>query len=137
MTPAQISLVEHTIAIVDIDELTRDFYARAFTAEPTLTTMFTTDPERQRERFAAELAEIVRSIRTVDTFATRTRSLGERHHGYGVRAPHYALMGQALLEALANALGESWDDQVAEAWMLAYNLTAETMMLGAMPMPAD
>jgi hemoglobin-like flavoprotein len=44
-------------------------------------------------------------------------------------------MGQALLEALANALGESWDDQVAEAWALAYNLTAETMMLGAMHTP--
>lgn len=135
MTPTQISLVEDTIAIVDIDELARDFYVRAFAVEPALTTMFTTDPDEQRQRFAAELAEIVHSIRSLDSFAARARSLGERHHGYGVRAPHYALMGTALLDALAAALGGGWTDEVAEAWKLAYNLTAETMMLGAMPGP--
>src|SRR5215216_752778 len=118
MTPAQISIVENTMAIIDMNELASDFYARAFAAEPTLTTLFTTDPHRQRGRFAAELVEILRHIRTVETFATRTRSLGERHHGYGVQPPHYALMGAALLDALAGALGEGWNDQVAEAWAL-------------------
>jgi hemoglobin-like flavoprotein len=40
-------------------------------------------------------------------------------------------MGEALMGALADALGPDWTDEVEEAWRLAYNLTAETMMSGA------
>jgi hemoglobin-like flavoprotein len=94
--------------------------------------MFTSDPAVQRARFAAELDEIVHSMRSMDDFESEVRALGERHQGYGVRAPHYRLMGQALLGALAAALGERWTAEVEEAWSLAYNLTAETMLLGAM-----
>ena len=132
MTPAQITLVEATLASLDIDDLTVDFYRRAFERTPALASMFTSDPVVQRARFAAELDEIVRSIRSLDTFAAEARSLGRRHRTYGVRAAHYRLMGDALLEALAAALGDGWTDDVEQAWTLAYNLTSETMMLGAM-----
>ena len=132
MTPRQITLVEQTLAAVDIDDLTTDFYRRAFTTDPALAAMFTSDPKVQRTRFAAELAEIVCSIRSLDTFAASARSLGINHRDYGVSAAHYRLMGNALVAALAAALGSRWTDEVEEAWSLAYNLTAETMMLGAM-----
>jgi methyl-accepting chemotaxis protein/nitric oxide dioxygenase len=132
VTPDQIALVENTLATIDLEALTADFYRRAFEADPAVSEMFTTDPAVQRARFAAELAEIVRSIRTHDAFAATTRALGRRHRGYGVHAAHYRLMGSALLAALAAALGHGWTDDVAEAWTLAYNLTAEMMMTGAL-----
>src|SRR6478735_7690894 len=106
MTPSQIALVEDTLASVDLARLTAAFYQRAFAGDPALSTMFTSDPVVQRERFAAELAEIVRSIRSLDTFASTARALGARHRDYGVRATHYRLMGTALLDSLAAALGE-------------------------------
>ena len=77
-----------------------DFYRRAFEADPSLAAMFTTDPAVQRARFAAELAEIVRSIRTLDQFEPAVRALGVRHRCYGVRVGHYRIMGAALLDAL-------------------------------------
>jgi hypothetical protein len=40
-------------------------------------------------------------------------------------------MGDALVASLAAALGEDWNPDLEEAWVLAYNLTAETMMMGA------
>jgi len=132
MTPSQITLVEQTLASLDIDELTVDFYRRAFERDPSLTTMFTTDPVVQRARFAAELGEIVHSIRSLDAFEDSVRALGVRHRSYGVSAAHYSLMGSALLASLEAALGTRWSADVSEAWALAYNLTAETMMLGAL-----
>lgn len=135
MTPDQIALVEDTLAAVDMDALAEDFYRRAFASDPALATMFTTDPAVQRARFSAELAEIMRSIRSLDAFDTRVRALGARHRGYGVRSAHYRLMGEALMAALAAALGDRWTDEAAEAWVLAYNLTAETMMLGGLEGP--
>jgi nitric oxide dioxygenase len=135
MTPAQITLVEETMASIDVDRLAGDFYRRAFASDPTLTAMFTTDPDVQRARFGAELAEIVRSIRTLDRFGASVRSLGAMHREYGVRAAHYRLMGEELLPAWRPPR-ESWTAETAEAWKLAYNLTAETMMLGALEEPA-
>ena len=135
MTPGQIALVEATLASVDLDGLAGDFYRRAFAGDRALSAMFTSDPAVQRARFAAELAAIVGAIRSLDTFASNARSLGARHRGYGVRSAHYRLMGEALLAALAAALGEGWTADVEEAWGLAYNLTAETMMIGAMEDP--
>ncbi len=132
MTPAQIAAVEETFAGLDLDALAQDFYRLAFAADPTILSMFVSDPGQQRDRFVAELEEIVQSIRTLDTFERRVRSLGLRHQGYGVRARHYKVMGDALHAALEAAIGDAWSDEVEEAWRLAYNLTAETMLQGAL-----
>ena len=137
MTPDQISAVEESVARVDLDRLTADFYRRAFAEDPTLSEMFTSDPAVQRVRFAAELHEIVRSMRSMDAFEPAVRALGERHRSYGVRAAHYRLMGKALMAAFAAELGDRWTPEVEEAWQLAYNLTAESMLLGAMECGAD
>ncbi len=94
--------------------------------------MFVNDPAAQHDRFAVELEEIVSSIRSIDDFSPRVQALGVRHGHYGVRSAHYQLIGDALLASLASACGERWTSEVEEAWRLAYNLTAETMMLGAL-----
>jgi hemoglobin-like flavoprotein len=67
----------------------------------------------------------------LDELLTHTRALGARHAGYGVRAAHYQTLGDALLAALAAALGDDFDAPTREAWALAYNLVAETMLEGA------
>jgi hemoglobin-like flavoprotein len=131
MTPRQIEIVEASLDRVDLRELAADFYRRALTAEPELARMFTTDWEVQQVRFATELDAIVRLIRSYDEFVAVGRALGARHRGYGVVAAHYRLMGEALVGALAGALGPDWNDEAEDAWRLAYNLTAETMMSGA------
>ena len=131
MTPRQIEIVEATLDALDLADLAADFYRRALGAEPELARMFTTDWAVQEARFATELDAIVRLIRSYDEFVAAGRALGARHRGYGVVAAHYRLMGETLMAALAHALGHAWDADVAEAWQLAYNLTAETMMSGA------
>jgi hemoglobin-like flavoprotein len=40
-------------------------------------------------------------------------------------------VGHALLAALAVVLGERFDAPTRDAWTVAYNLVAETMMEGA------
>jgi hemoglobin-like flavoprotein len=133
MTPEQIALVERTLAAVApmMDMVAADFYRRLFAADPTLVGLFKNDPAVQRAKFAAELQEIMASIRRHEAFLARARALGARHAGYGVRATHYRAVGAALLEALGAALGEAWTAEVEQAWRLAYNLTAESMMAGA------
>ncbi len=135
MTPRQIALVAESFESLDLDALAGEFYRRVFTGDAALAAMFTSDPAIQRVRFATELATLVGSIRQLDTFCSSAHALGARHRDYGARAVHYRLMGRALLSTLAAELGPRWTAEVAEAWALAYNLMAETMMTGALAQP--
>ena len=120
------------MATLDLDALAADFYRRAFAGIPSLSAMFTSDPARAAGavRRGARRDRRARSA-SLDSFASRAGPLGARHRGYGVRARHYRLMGDALLAALAAApRAMAGPTTSAEAWTLAYNLTAETMMIG-------
>ena len=136
MTPDQIALVEATLASLDLDALAADFYRRAIAGDPSLSAMFTSDPTVQRARFGAELAEIVCSIRSLDAFASTARSLGRAPPRLRRARRPLPAHGRGAAGRTSTGLGEAWTADVEEAWMLAYNLTAETMMMGAAEDPS-
>jgi hemoglobin-like flavoprotein len=133
VTPEQITLVQASFARLgpDLPVLATRFYVELFGRNPALSALFTTDLAVQEVRFAEKLAEIVRSMPRLDELLGHTRALGARHAGYGVRAADYRTVGDALLAALAAVLGDSFDPPTREAWDIAYNLVAETMLEGA------
>jgi hemoglobin-like flavoprotein len=133
MTPEQIALVQSSYQRVGpaVPDLAARFYVELFGRHPSLRALFTTDPAQQQARFADKLTEIVWAMPRLDELLVHTRALGARHVGYGVRAVDYGAVGEALLGALAAVLGDDFDDPTREAWALAYNLVAETMLAGA------
>ena len=138
VTPEQIALVEQTMATVDLDELAADFYRRAFAERSRRCRPCSPPiPRVQRARFAAELDEIVRSIRSIDDFVTRARQLGSPPPRVRRAARPLPGHGRGAARRAGRRLGEALDGRAREeAWTLAYNLTAETMMMGAMEGPA-
>ena len=133
MTPEQITLVQSSFERVgpDLPALATRFYQELFGRDPALRPLFTTDMARQKVRFAEKLTEIVRAFPRLDELLAHTRALGARHVDYGVRVADYQTVGEALVAALAAILGDSFDTQTREAWLIAYNLVAETMLEGA------
>jgi nitric oxide dioxygenase len=133
MTPEQIDLVEETLraATPVLDELVEHFYKRLFAADPSVEALFQNDPAERVAKFAEELQVLITSIRRLDLFLAEAQALGVRHMTYGVRAAHYRLARNALMEALSETLGPAWTDEAETAWRLAYNLTAEAMMTAA------
>ena len=112
MTPEQITLVQSSFERLgpDLPAMTVLFYQELFRRDPSLRPLFTT-----------EMGELI----------THTRALGARHAGYGVRAADYQTVGDSLIAALAGTLGEEFDAATREAWELAFNIVAETMLEGA------
>jgi len=133
MTPEQITLVQSSFARVgpELPALSTRFYQELFGRDPALRALFTTDMAVQKVRFAEKLAEIVRAMPRLAELLGHTRALGARHVGYGVRVADYRTVEDALLAALAAVLGDSFDAPTREAWAIAYNLVAETMLDGA------
>jgi hemoglobin-like flavoprotein len=133
MTPEQIALVQSSFDRLrpDLPALTARFYQEMFQRDPALRALFPSDMAEQRVKFAQKLTEIVRALPRLGELLTHTRALGARHVGYGVRAADYPTVGDSLLAALAAVLGEKFDAPTREAWVLAFNIVAETMLEGA------
>ena len=133
MTPEQITLVQSSFDRLgpQLPTLATRFYQELFARNPALRPLFTTDMAEQKVRFSRKLTEIVWAMPRLAELLTHTRALGARHVGYGVRVADYRTVGDALFAALAAVLGDSFDTPTREAWILAYNLVAETMLEGA------
>ena len=133
MTPEQVELVRSSYASLGgrSPAMAFEFYRRLFALDPSIEDMFTYAPEIMKDKFSAELAAIVEAIVDFDAFSARLHDLATRHAGYGVQVRHYRLVGEALLGALADALGPDWDEAHEAAWRNAFNLVAEIMMAAA------
>ncbi len=133
MTPEQVELVRSSYASLGrgTSAMAREFYRRLFALDPTIEDMFTYGPDIMADKFSGELAAIVEAIVSFDAFSARLGDLATRHVGYGVQVRHYRLVGEALMGALADALGPQWDEAHETAWRHAYNLVAEVMMAAA------
>ena len=133
MTPEQITLVQSSVERLgpDLPAVTARFYQEVFQRDPSLRPLFPSDMAELRVKFAQKLTEIVQAMPRLGELLAHTRALGARHVGYGVRATDYQTVGDSLIAAIAGVLGEEFDAATREAWELAFNIVAETMLEGA------
>jgi hemoglobin-like flavoprotein len=69
----------------------------------------------------------------MDTLVGVLKDLGARHLSLGLKLEkaHYDLVGHALLDTLAKALGHDFSAEVKEDWVGVYGIITEKMMEGA------
>lgn len=96
------------------------FYEALFTREPALRAMFRDDLAGQGMKFMTTLGYVVENIDRPEALGEKVEELGRVHAMIGVRAAHFAPMGEALIEALRAELGPVFTDEVEEAWRAAY-----------------
>jgi hemoglobin-like flavoprotein len=133
MTPEQKRLVQESFAkVLPIKQLAATmFYEQLFTLDPSLRPMFRGDMMRQRAMLMAVLTTAVNGLDKLHEIVPMVEALGRRHVAYGVRDPHYATVGAALLWTLEQGLGEAFTPEVRDAWAACYGLLAGVMQAAA------
>jgi hemoglobin-like flavoprotein len=108
------------------------FYQRLFALDPAVRKLFRhADINEQGRKLMAALGFVVGHLRKPDALLPVVADLGRRHAAYGVRPPHYATVGVALLATLEEALGEAFTPELREAWAEAYILLTGVMQEAA------
>lgn len=109
------------------------FYQRLFELAPAARELFPAELEGQQQKFARTLLTVVDGLSRSSTaeLELQLRQLGARHRHYGANAVHYALVGQALGETLAQASPEQFGAAVSADWQRCYAWIALTMLAGA------
>jgi len=133
MTPQQLEAVVATAAVVahDRDGFGRTFYERLCSEAPDMRAFFADAMHEQHLELIDELLFVCGEVADLDRCVASSRALGARLAGYGLRPEHYAVLGGALVDGLAEVVGPDFDSDTAEAWRRLYLLVSEAMLEGA------
>ena len=133
MTPEQVHLIRKSFA-----ELSRHehiaalvFYRRLFEIDPDLQRLFKGDIEEQSKKLLEMLGVLIAMLERPLGLELELKAMGLRHAGYGVKDEHYAMVGRALLDMLAETLDRGFTPEVREAWTALYGAVEAVMKMGA------
>lgn len=137
MTPDHIQLIQssHRLLQPIAAPAAALFYNNLFRIDPTLRPLFQADLGDQGARLMAMIGSAVGLLGRPDALLPVLRTLGQRHAGYGVQAAHYTSVGTALLQTLAQGLGDAFTPATRDAWTALYTLISQTMQHGAAAAP--
>lgn len=103
------------------DKLAAQFYSHLFEIAPEVKPLFKGDMAEQGRKLMQIIHVAVNSLNRFDTLVPQLQMLGARHINYGVTREQYALVGESLLWALNEALGEAFNEETREAWTIIYD----------------
>jgi hemoglobin-like flavoprotein len=134
MDAVQIALVQSSFAKVApiSEEAARLFYARLFELAPQVQPLFAnSDMKEQGRKLMSMLGAVVAGLSHLEALLPTAQRLAVRHVDYGVKAEHYPLVGQALLDTLALGLGDAFTNETRDAWTVAYGTLSSVMIEAA------
>ncbi len=125
-----IALVQHSLAMLrrELPPDDTQFYDRLFRRNPEFRSMFRDDIAGQGMRFMTTLAVITDALTTPSVFDAEISRLAEGHAAMGVKAKHFAPMGDALLDTFRDVLGPRFTPEMRAAWERAFALIAAEMI---------
>lgn len=126
-------ILETTFALIQPQarSFARSFYNKLFLVDPRMKKLFShVNMADQEKKLMYSLAMIVEGMRNLDSLKCIVRNLGQRHLGYKVSAEHYYILGEVLIETLAEYLGSHWTVEAEQVWTEAYEIIADIMLDG-------
>ena len=130
MTPDQVFLVRSSWPLVAqrAGQFTTSFYEHLFVIDDSAARLFTgVDMEAQRTKLAQTLGVVVHALDDLDRLMPAIAALGKRHARYGVSPHHFDSVGEALIHAFSDTLGDTFTAELRAAWTVAYALVASVM----------
>lgn len=105
------------------------FYVNLFQRDPSLRQLFKGDMAQQGERLMQMMGAAVSLLDRPPQLEAALSYLGARHAGYGVKVADYETVGAALMDTLAQGLGEAFTPAQRDAWGSLYAYIAGRMLV--------
>jgi nitric oxide dioxygenase len=133
MTPEQLASIRLTAVVVEqaLDRCADCFYDDLFARHPPARQLFAGRAGARRSTLLVELLALVGSADHLEGFLARARALGLRHQRRGLHAGEYGFVGDALVTAVAEVVGDGWTAEAETAWRRMFALVSEAMLEGA------
>ncbi|MFF5996143.1 NO-inducible flavohemoprotein [Lysinibacillus sp. KU-BSD001] len=125
-----IDIIKATVPVLEQHGLTitKTFYKNMFEAHPELLNIFN-HTNQQRGRQPHALANTVYAaavhIDNLEAIVPAVMLIAHKHRSLGVLPEHYPIVGQHLLGAIKEVLGDAATPEIIDAWAQAYGVIAD------------
>jgi nitric oxide dioxygenase len=118
-------LAQHGYTIV------KRFYQRLFEAHPELKNVFNMahqEQGQQQQALARAVYAYAENIEDPSSLMAVLQNIANKHASLGVLPEHYPIVGEHLLGAIKEVLGDAATEDIISAWALAYGNLADVLM---------
>ena len=106
-------------------EITTRMYARMAEEQPKLKALFANTRDGQADRLAAAVLAYAQNIEKLEALGPSIGAIAKKHVSAKVLPEHYPIVGQLLLAAMQDVLGDAINDEILVAWKEAYFYLAD------------
>ncbi|KAB2332114.1 NO-inducible flavohemoprotein [Cytobacillus depressus] len=128
-----IEIIKSTVPVLEKhgESITTRFYELLFSNHPELLNIFNHANQkqgRQQTALANAVYAAAANIDKLEAIIPVVKQIGHKHRGLGVQPEHYPIVGETLLRAIQDVLGDAATDKIIDAWAKAYNVIAQAFI---------
>lgn len=133
LSPETIAIIKSTVPVLEThgQAVTKRFYQRLFEAHPELLNIFNHANQRQGRQQAALANSVYAAAANIENLSAIlpvVRQIGHKHRSLGVKPEHYPIVGENLLAAMKDVLGDAATPEILDAWAEAYGVIADAFI---------
>lgn len=128
-----IQVIKSTVPVLEVHgtAITKRFYQMLFSNHPELLHVFNHANQKQGRQQTA-LANAVYAaavhIDQLENILPVVKQIAHKHRSLGIKAEQYPIVGQNLLAAIKEVLGDAATDEIIQAWAEAYGVIAQVFI---------
>lgn len=128
-----IEIVKSTVPVLEQmgEKITARFYQLMFKAHPELLNLFNHTNQkqgRQQRALASAVYEAAKHIDDLSVILPVVNQIAQKHRSLGIKPEHYPIVGQYLILAIKDVLGDAATAEIIDAWTEAYGVIADAFI---------
>lgn len=128
-----IEIIKSTVPVLEKygKDITTRFYQLMFSKNPELLNIFNHANQRQGRQQTALANTVYAAAANIDNLGAIipvVKQIGQKHRALGVLPEHYPIVGENLLAAIKDVLGDAATDDIINAWAEAYGVIADAFI---------
>ncbi|AJY74751.1 NO-inducible flavohemoprotein [Paenibacillus beijingensis] len=128
-----IQIIKSTVPVLEVHgtAITKRFYQMMFSSHPELLNIFNHANQkqgRQQTALANAVYAAAVNIDKLEAILPAVKQIAHKHRSLGVKAEHYPIVGQHLLAAIKDVLGDAATEEILQAWADAYGVIADAFI---------
>jgi nitric oxide dioxygenase len=133
LSQKNIEIIKSTVPVLEKHgkDITTRFYQLMFSNHPELLNIFNHANQKQGKQQTA-LANAVYSaaahIENLEEILDDVKLIAHKHRSLGIKPEQYPIVGENLLAAIKDVLGDAATDEIIDAWKEAYQVIAGAFM---------
>lgn len=130
LSEATVIAIKETIPLVreNAEKVTTRMYEILFTKYPQTKELFANAQSDQHKKLAGAIAAFAANVDNLGALSGAVEKMATTHVATLVKPEHYPMVGDALLNAMSDVLGDAFNETYKKAWGEAYKFLGDILM---------